>query len=331
MEMDVKQIAINAIKKIPCSEFSKEQTSEALRQALIEANGGSTKISLKNFYRGSELFALVEELIPVMIEEGLKDDDFIARFVDYRNVKDGDEAEFYIEDPSLFVVADAAAGIKGVRRQKLMGGVSVPVKASMKIVRVYDDLERLLSGRISFDEYVARVAESFKKQVLADAYKALDAAGQATPGLVAENYVSGSYTEATLLDLVNHIEAYTGKKAVIVGTKAALRKVTTAVTSNETNADMYNLGYYGKFNGTDMLALRQVHKAGERTFLLDDAKLFVIAGDDKLIKMVNEGEGLMAESDTFANADLTKEYVYGQAYGTAVACAEQIGIYKITG
>lgn len=327
MENEVLSIAINAVRGLSSGEFSKGEKSEAIRKALIEMNGGSTKLSPKTFVRGTQLFALVEELIPVIVEEGIKDDALIQKLVEYKNIAEGDVNEFYLEDNSYFMVAQTAKGIRDVRRQRISGGKKVTVDTSMKTVRVYENLGRLLSGRISFDEFVAKVADAFKKEINADAHIALNSISKETAGLSEEYVVSGSYDEAKLLALIDHVEAATGKTAKIYGTRTALRKVTTATVAHEAETDMYNLGYYGKFNGTDMIRLAQVHKPGTNAFMMDDSKVYVIAGDDAPIKMVNEGEGIMLERQATENADLTQEYVYGQAWGTAVACSEKLGIY----
>lgn len=327
--MDILTVMINAVRGKAVENYSMSDTNEVIRKALIEANGGSTKINLKTFHRGSELYSLVEELIPAVINDGLKEDCEIFKLVEYRNIADGDEATFNVEDPATFVVADAAAGIKGVRRQRISGGMSVPVKTSVKIVRVYEELNRLLSGKIDFQKFITAVADSFKKQVLADAYKAISGLSANTAGLDNTYVTGGTYDEDELIALVEHVEAATGKTARIYGTKAALRKVKTATVSHEAEADLYNIGFYGKFNGTDMVCLKQAHKAGTSAFILDDTKIYVIAGDDKPIKVVNEGDGILFESEPTANADLTKEYVYGQGAGVGVICAEKLGVYNV--
>ena len=327
--MEVLKVMIDAIKGVNLENYSKKDTSEAIRNALIEMNGGSTKINLKNFYRGSELYALVQELIPTIIDEGFKDEDALFSLVDYRNVADGDEQEFVIEGNSYFIVADAAAGIRGVRRQRIEKTETLTVKTAVKVVRVYEELNRLLAGKVSFDKFVENVAKSFKQKILADAYKAIDAMSNTTIGLDSNYVVAGTGTndEDAIIALISHVEAATGKPARIFGTKAALRKLPNAVLSNEAKSDLYEMGYYGKFNGTDIVCLRQSHKPGTSTFALNDSKIFIIAGDDKPVKVVNEGEGLLYEGDATANNDLTQEYVYGQAFGIGVACAEKMGIF----
>lgn len=326
--MEMIKVFQDAVRGTLRGEYSKGEKSESLRQALIELNGGSTKMP-KHLSHDNKMFALVEELIPTIIEEGLKDEDEIFSLVDYKNIAEGDVNEFYTKDKNRFVVADAAKGIKGVRRQRLGDGDKITVNTSMKIIRIYENLGRLLAGRADFDEFVEAVATAFKQQILADAYAAISSISKDTAGLDDTYAIDGTYDEDTLIDLVDHVEAATGKKAVIYGTRKALRKITTAVVSDEAKSDLYNLGYYGKANGTPLVVLRQAHKNGSDEFVLDDDKLFVVAGDDKPVKMVNEGEGLLIEGDPYDNNDLTREYVYGQGYGTGVLCAEKMGVYTI--
>ncbi len=331
MENNVLTIAINAVKGKMSGDFSKGQTSDAIVNALVEMNGGSTKLNPKTFVRGTELYSTVEELLPHIVEEGLKEDNPLFRLVEYRNIAAGDVNEFYTEGEAIFVVADAAAGIRGVRRQRISGGQKITVKTSMKIVRVYENLGRLLAGRITFDEFVTAVATSFKQKILNDAYLALAGMTENTAGLDSTYVYGGTFDEDKLLAMIEHIEAATGKTAYIYGTKAALRKVTTANQADEGKSDLYNMGYYGKFNGTDMICLKQAHKPGTSTFILSDSKIYVVAGSDAPIKMVNEGEGIIITREAAENNDLTQEYVYGQAYGTGVICSEKMGIYTISG
>ncbi len=331
--MDVLSVMIGAVKGISMENYSKGQTSEAIRNALIEMNGGSKKINPKTFYRGSELYATVQELIPTIINEGFKDEDPIFNLVDYKNIAEGDEEEFVVEANSLFIVADAANGIRGVRRQRIDNSQTVTVKTALKTVRIYEELNRLLAGKVSFDKFVDNVAKSFKQKILTDAYNAINGISEATAGLDGTYVTGGTATdnEDALIELIQHVEAATGKEARIYGTKAALRKVKSAVVSDEAKSDLYNVGYYGKFNGTEMVCMKQVHKVGTSTFVLNDSKLYIVAGDDKPVKVVNEGEGLLIEKPAADNNDLTQEYVYGQAFGIGVICAEKLGIFTIAG
>lgn len=331
MDNKILTVAIDAVRGRSMGNYTAADASDALRNAFIELNGGSTKISPKTFYKGTPLFALVQELIPVIIEEGIKaESNPLFALVDYKNIAEGDLAEFDIEGDANFVVASVANGIQGVRRQRIVGGDTVKVPTEMKIVRVYENLGRLLAGRIDFNKFVDGVAKAFNEYIVSAAYAALAGITANTYNLNSTYVKSGSMDAEALLGLVNHVEAATGKKAAIIGTKAAVRKLGSAVTySAEQNSDLYNKGYIGKFAGTDVIALEQAHIPGTSNFALADDALWVIAAEDKPVKVVNEGEGLLIERDATQNADLTQEYVYAQEAGVAAICASKIGIFTI--
>jgi len=326
---NVVSLAIDAIRGRVSGNFSAQETSETIRQAMIEMNGGSDKLNIKTFHRGTELYAFVEEIIPYIIESGLTGSEFFMGMVDYRNMAEGDAPEFIAEDHSEFVIANIGNGTQSVRRQRLVAREAVTLATQMRAIKIYEELNRVLAGRVDFNTFITKVGVSFAKQMNEDIFKVFNSISANTKGLNDKYVFSGSFDEDKLLDIIAHVEASTGKAAKIVGTKKALRKVTTAVVAHEAESDMYNVGHYGKFNGTDMVSVKQVHKAGTEDFLLDDNKLYILAGDDKMIKFVNEGEGLLIAGDPMNNADLTQEYLYGQKYGLALMVSEKLGIYNI--
>lgn len=80
------------------------------------------------------------------------------------------------------------------------------------------------------------------------------------------------------------------------------------------------------------IAVPQRHKIGSTEFVLDDDTLTIIAGDDKPIKLVREGEPLILMGDPLNNADLTPEYVYAEKYGVGIVLAggnSGIGRYEM--
>ena len=66
-------------------------------------------------------------------------------------------------------------------------------------------------------------------------------------------------------------------------------------------------------------------KCGKSTFLnsfvFEDDVLTIIAGDDKPIKFVYEGDPIVLMGDPMTNADLTQEYLYGEKYGLGIVLA----------
>lgn len=331
---EIVKLAIDSYKN-RVEKYSQAQSQETLRQALIEANGGDTVLNYKNIRDGkcAGLFALLEETLNRTVVEGLQGDEFFNALVDFRNVAEGDKNLFLVEDSNLFVVAETADGTQGVRRQRLGGVSETSIPTSLKTVKIYEELNRVLSGRVDFNHLINKVAESFRQKLLNDIYTLWAGATADQFGGVTYFPVAGAYDEDKLLDLISHVEAAAGgKTATIIGTKKALRKLQSAIQSDSAKEDLYNLGYYGKFYGTPVIATPQRHKVGSTEFVMDDDMITIIAGDDKPIKCVYEGNPIVLMGDPLQNADFTQDYLYGEKYGLGIVLAggnAGVGRYEI--
>ena len=187
-----------------------------------------------------------------------------------------------MKDNYLFVVADAADGTQGIRRQRLGGVSETSIPTSMKYVKIYEELNRVLSGRVDFNEFISKVSESFRKKLLDDIYALWSHASADSFGGVTYFPVAGAYDEDTLLDTIAHVEAAAGgKSATIVCTKKGARKLAPSVQGSDSKSDLYNLGVYGKFYGTPVVVTPQRHKPNSTEFVMDDNSMAIIAGDDK--------------------------------------------------
>lgn len=332
---DIVKLAVDAYKG-NVEKYSVRQSQDALRQALVEANNGKTTLNYKDIRDGkcNGLFTLIEEILSNTIVEGLQGDEFFNAMVDFRNVAEGDQNLFLVEDNNLFVVAEAADGTQGIRRQRLGGVTETTIPTSLKVVRIYEELNRVLAGRVDFNVFIQKVAESFRKKMLDDIYALWSGATAAQMGGVTYFPTAGAYDEDELLELVEHVEAAAGgKQATIIGTKAALRNLKESIQSDGAKDELHNMGYCGKFYGTPCVAVPQRHKVGSTEFVMDDKVLTIIAGDDKPLKVVYEGDPIVLMGDPMTNADFTQEYLYGEKYGMGIVLAGNnagIGRYEMT-
>ena len=320
---DIIQVAVDAYHG-NVIKYSTNDSMELLRAALVEDNNGSTKLNYKDIRDGkcAGLFSLVEEILSRTVVEGLQNDDYFNALVEFRNVALGDENVFTMEDDELFVVAEAADGTQGIRRQRLNGATTVSVPTTFKVVKIYEELNRVLSGQVDFNHMIRKIGESFRRRLLDDVYSLWTSAVAADFGGTTYFPAAGTYDEEKVLELVSHVEAAAGgKKATIIGTKVALRKLEPHIHGADSRGDLYNMGYYGKFYGTDTVVIPQRHKVGTTDFVFDDKTLTVIAGDDKPIKGVYEGQSLIIAGNPLDRKDLTQEYMYGEKYGMAIALA----------
>ena len=144
----------------------------------------------------------------------------------------------------------------------------------------------MMAGRVDFNKLVDTVSRSFTNDDLDAAYAAFTGL---FAKLAAPYLVTGSFDEEKMLDLIEHVEAATGGTATIIGTRKALRKVTTANMSDEAKTDLYSMGYMGRFFGVPMVAMKQRHAIGTTNFILDDSAVYVFTSDSKPIKRVIEG------------------------------------------
>lgn len=331
---DIVKVAVDAYHG-NVEQYSVGQSMELLHKALVEANGGSTVLNYRNIRNGkcNGLFTLIEEILSRTIVEGLQGDEYFNALVDFRNVAEGDKNIFVVEDSNLFVVAEAADGTQGIRRQRLGGTSEVSIPTSLKVVKIYDEMNRVLSGRVDFNTFINKVAESFRQQLLNDIYTLWSGATATDFGGVTYFPTAGAYDEDELLDLIAHVEAAAnGRTATIIGTKKAVRNLAPSIQGSDSESDIYNLGYYGKFYGTPVMVTPQRHKIGSTEFTLDDNILTIIAGDDKPIKCVYEGNPIVLMGDPMTTGDLTQEYLYGEKYGMGIVLAggnAGIGRYEI--
>ena len=323
------RLALDTYRGTVAKEYADQNPSDVLRQALIEANGGSSKFDYKALRRNKvEIFEILEAILPVLVDEGLKGDEFFMNLVDERNVAAGDAIDFVADDNTMFVVSEIADGV--ARRQRIGEKRTISIATTPHAVRIYDDLSRFLSGRIDWNEMINRVAKSFKDQYLNDIYTAFSGITAATTGLNNTYVSAGSYSEATLLTLVEHVEAATGMNASILGTKTALRKCTTATIADQAKDDYYGIGYYGKLAGVPMIGVKNRHKIGTDTFVFPDNKIYVVASNDRPVKAVRSGDAIVFEKDGSTNTDMTMEYFYREDYGIGVLASAKMGIYTLS-
>jgi len=312
--------------------YSMTDAKEAIRKEFIELNGGKTKLSRRDLrdaeYRG--MFRLLEDIITEIAIEGLDANHQIFNFVDFRNVAKGDELTFKIKGKNLFLVSKVSPGNRGLRRQRIDNGRTIAVETVLHGVKIYDELDRLLAGRVDILELIDSVSESITKKFMDEVY---DATVAAFDSVAAPYMVTGEFKDNEFAELIMHVEAATGKKAIIMGSKIALRKIKdiAGADSNSGKEDLYNLGYFGRYGTNAVFELKNAHKVGTDEFILGN-DLYVVAGDDKFIKAVHEGETLigMSSAADFDNADLTEEYMAFQEWGIAVVFSEKVGVYKLS-
>lgn len=312
--------------------YSKNDVQSVLREQLIELNGGSTKFDRKAMRgeRGAQIYALIEEVIQREENRYWENNEVVNRIVDYRNMALGDEQQFYVPDKSFFAVADISEGNTALRRQRLEGGTYFTVPTTLHGIKLYEEANRVLAGRIDFNDMIDRALVSLNKANYERVMKAWQSIGADTLGSVYAPSVAGNYSESVLLDIIAHVEAETGTVPTLFGTKKALRAIAPSIvtTSEAGKTELNNMGYMGKFYGCDVVALTQAHKANSTDFVLNDKTIFIMGSSDKPIKYVTEGDAMIEERSGFDNADLTYEWLYMERTGIGIVVNQAFGKYQ---
>lgn len=322
---DVAKLAIELYRQNgTIANYSKEDSMEVFRKELIEANGGSTKLTPKSFRNNPALFTIIEEVLDVLVKEGLEDQ--FDMFVETKELGHGETAVFSVRENKLFDVALISDGNSDIRRNRLDSG-ELTISTDIYGVAIYEELSRVLAGRTDIVHLVDVVNKSYQNKIQNSIYNAIYHSYNTLDQTFAK---SGSFSESELADLVAHVEAGTGMEAMIVGTKQALGKIKYDVESNN-SVDLKNqFGYYGSFQGTDMMEIKQAHKVGSYEWAIDPNFLLVVPKNpDKFIKLVLEGDSMIIEGDPTARKDLQYEYTFIKKAGVAVLKSSVYGIYRM--
>lgn len=328
---EIVRLAVDTYKGTPANGYSVSQSQDVLREALIEANNGKTYLDKRDVRDGKcgNLFAIIEETITKTVIDGLQGNEFFMNFVEYKNLALGDTNEFFVPDDSDFYVANCARGTQGLRRQRMSGGSRFGVEMQTYGVKIYEELDRTLSGRADLSAMISKVGTSIAKKQYADIFKAWTDIVNTTGSTYIP--VAGSFSEDALLELCEHVEVNNGAAPVIMGTRAALRKITSAVIADSAREDMYNMGYYGKFNGIPMVRINQIHETNTDNFMLPDNQIYVIGTNVKPIKYVNEGNSLIVPPSFAMNADFSEDYLFINNAGIQVIFPDKrFGVYTIS-
>ena len=309
------QVATDAYKG-KVQTYSDGDANSLMHKALIDLNGGSSVLDYRAIRDGkcNGLFALIEQVLSNTVTEGLSNDMYFNNFVEFRNVAEGDSPVFVTEDNNLFVVNEVADGTQAIRRQRLGGTSEITIPTTMKMVRIYEELNRVLSGRVDFNDMIAKVATSFEQKLLNDIYSLWTSVTANMLGGATYFPAAGAYDEDTLLELIEHVEAASGgQQATIIGTAKGLRNLRESIQCDAAKEELHTLGHYGQFYGTPVVKIPQRHQVGTTNFVFDDNVLSIVATPERPIKIVYEGNPIVIMGNPMDRMDLTQELEYAIA------------------
>ena len=250
-------------------------------------------------------------------------------WVDFRSVALGDTTEFIVPNNDLFEVGLVAHGTDSLIRQRILGN-KIQMSGFPMGVKIYAEYLDFVMGKIDFAMMVQRVAESMDNAIMKIIVKQIETAYVGVPN--GKFHFAGTYSDAKLVELIANVEAKTGQKAVIYGSKAALANLRQASANNWAEADkldIRNQGFVGVFEGTPVVELPNFMDA-KNNLVLSQKHLFIIPNGTKIVKLVNEGQADVYEvNQQHARMDNQIEYMFKQNMQLGVLKANYFGVYQI--
>ena len=324
-----------------------KEASDKIVSIFMQAIGvdeKSTKAEIRKAIRRNQqvLFDLIEEIVPNLLRTGWQDNPFFNEFVEIRNIDIGDKAMFYTEDETLLTVSKVSGNHWDIDRQRLGKGASFTVETSWYGIAVYSEYERLLTGAEDFATFVRKLYEAVDRFVNESIYQAMISAAAQLPGGATGSgqwVKTGALTEtekAVFMQLIEDVQMATGMDVVIMGTKAALSRLEGMQDIDWVSEDMRvqrnTTGRIGYFEGIRLVEIKQGFRLNTTTeYLVDDKQLLIMpVGDNKFIKVINEGQPEMRQvNDNTANQDMTYDYRYMFKMGVGVQIGLLFGVYNI--
>lgn len=317
--------------------YSKSELNDTLRLAFEELMGitNDGKVDRKAFRRNkTEIFEILEEILNETIHEGLKNQ--FDGFAEYRYLPWGDTTEFHIPANNNFRVAMVSDGNANIRRQRLRDGQKINISVDTYAVKLGEDLHRFLARREDWSAMIGGVAEAFKRDItqrIADAvYNSYGKFGATYHNTFTATGGANPFTVDDLIEMAMHIEARTGEKVALYGTKLALRRLAPEVETDAIKEGKNQIGYYKNIAGIELREIEQSHKYGTDEFAVDNNFLLLLPESaDKMVKVVNEGDAIVQDRQGTQNSDFMQEYFIANRFGLAVICSKVFGFIKFEG
>lgn len=325
---------------------AKDATAKIVSQfrAIIGLDDKATKAEVRKAIKKNQsvLFDLIEEVVPNLLQTGWQDNPFFNEFVDVKNIDIGDQNVFYTEDETILSVSKLSGNHWDIDRQRLGKGASFSVETSWYGIAVYSEYEKLLTGAEDFATFVTKLYEAVDKFVNESIWQAMQSAAAQLPGGATGSgqwVKTGALTEAekaVFMQLIEDVQMATGMDVVIMGTKTALSRLEGIQDIDWVSEDMRvqrnTTGRIGYFEGIRLVEIKNGFRLNDTANrLVDDKQLLIMpVGDNKFIKVVNEGNPEMRQvNDNTVNQDMTYDYRYMFKMGVGVQISLLFGVYNI--
>ena len=195
-----------------------------------------------------------------------------------------------------------------------------------------------MAGQVDWSTFVKKIYEAMDLKVNNMLYEAVMSAGDKV--LPASQFTKTLQLKAenkdTIIELADDVARANGTDVVIMGTKAALAKLSTIADvnwiSNQMKEERHTTGKLGVWEGYQLVEIPQAFAPNDVSKkLVDNNKLLIMPlTDNKFIKMFDEGDAQFYENtDPAKNMDMTIDAEYQQKMGVATVINRKFGQIKI--
>lgn len=314
------------------NENASKFTDQAVREAFFELLG-EEKLTWQNFRNNrNEIFTILENVLKINLPGAWNESPFYNQFVEVKRGDLGDENSFYVEDNSTLVVSNFSGNHWDTKRQKIQGGYEFSVPVGWVYIRVYNDLEKFLTGSDSLVKMIARLQDGLHKEIDARVYAAFNGLGTFLPAKFKE---TGTYNKNTLNTIIERVQTYSQKDVVIAGSRTALAHITdgmnTAWISNSQKEEMATTGMVLENIGlpVEAVVIPQAFIRGTYDFRVNLNTIHVLPKGSQFIKMYYEGDIRARDLGYLDTHDQTIDSQVQVKLGIGVVCNDITGRYDI--
>lgn len=266
-------------------------------------------------------FAVISALIDMILPDTLVRS--IGMYADIKNIGWGDSAAFDVKPRDLFIVSKSGRARRTTELHKQFEG-QVTVIPELRELSVSVSLYRVLAGKESLSDFVAKVIRSMESQVSVDTYNTMATAMATIDNTASTGLRVAGWSQSEFVRLSQTVRAWNGgSEPIAIGTQAALASVLPADANYryDFESDYVKVGHLKEFQMTRIMMLEQVADwATPFGLRLDDTKIWIVSPSvNKLVKVVLEGSVLTNVDGVYANANLTQNASIMKSWGTAVA------------
>lgn len=307
-------------------------TDQAVRESFFEILG-QDKLTWQAWRNHkNEIFTVMENVLTTNLPQAWEMSPFYRQFVEYRNGALGEKNEYVIDQDGMLVASRFSGNHWDTERQKLQGKRSFSVPTEWIYIRVYDDLERFLTGAIDLATMMRNMQNAFQREIDGRIFAAFNGIGTYLPEAFKE---TGAYVRETMMELIQRVQTASQKNVVLAGTKTALANIAEGIDANwisqSQKEEMATTGALLNLTGLGVTAIEipQTFIRGTYDFKVDNKSIYVLPDLEKPIKLYFEGDTRARDLSEQQTHDQTVDSQVQTKLGHGVTLSSLFGKYTI--